>query len=207
MTEITHASYLHGRTLVHDAANISKVEELYYDKQSPRPARSLGNRGRAKKTLPPKKRLVPLPNATRGGEELRLTRLAHDRVHEPHIEHAATARRRAELFADAMVVLQARYADCDLRLEDVARQVATSARQLQRVFVEVAHSTFRDELTGVRMRAAERLLAETALPIKAIALRVGYRHAAHFAKAFRRHHALAPTAFRRATASAADALP
>ena len=141
VTELTHASYLHGRPLVHD------------------------------------------------------------------IEHAATARRRAELFADAMVVLQARYADCDLRLEDVARQVATSARQLQRVFVEVAHSTFRDELTAVRMCAAERLLAETALPIKAIALRVGYRHAAHFAKAFRRHHALAPTAFRRATASAADALP
>jgi AraC-like DNA-binding protein len=80
---------------------------------------------------------------------------------------------------------------------DAARQRATSKRQLQRVFAELAGSAFRDELAAVRMQHAARLLQTTELPVGDVARQVGYRQAAQFAKAFRRHHDASPSVFRR----------
>jgi AraC family transcriptional regulator, regulatory protein of adaptative response / methylphosphotriester-DNA alkyltransferase methyltransferase len=116
----------------------------------------------------------------------------------PRAQRPATPGRRGALLADATLAIEARHAEPDLALSDVARQIATSERQLQRVFAELAHSAFRDEVAAVRMQHAAALLQTTDLPVGDIARRVGYRQAAQFAKAFRRHHALSPTAFRRA---------
>jgi AraC family transcriptional regulator, regulatory protein of adaptative response / methylphosphotriester-DNA alkyltransferase methyltransferase len=108
-----------------------------------------------------------------------------------------TTRRRSALLAHATVAIEARYADPDLGLEHVARRVATSSRQLQRVFAELAGTTFRAELNAVRMQHAAELLQATDLPVGAIARRVGHRQPAQFAHAFRRHHGIAPTELRR----------
>ena len=64
------------------------------------------------------------------------------------------------------------------------------------MFAELGRTSFRDELTAVRMQHAAELLYAPGLPIGSIARRVGYRQAAQFAKAFRRHHGQSPTAFR-----------
>jgi len=83
----------------------------------------------------------------------------------------------------------------EIQVDDVAREIATSRRQLQRVFEEVGETTFREELTRIRMvRAAE--LLDTPLAIRDIAHRVGYRQPAQFAKAFRRVHGVTPSAYR-----------
>jgi AraC-like DNA-binding protein/anti-anti-sigma regulatory factor len=116
-----------------------------------------------------------------------------------------TPQRRSRLLAEATVAIEAHYADPDLGLDQVARRIATSSRQLQRVFSELAGTTFRAELSAVRMQHAAELLQTTSLPVGAIARRVGHRQPAHFANAFRRHHGLSPTAFRRATRAAARA--
>ena len=116
----------------------------------------------------------------------------------PRAQRPATPGRRGALLADATLAIEARYADPDLALSDVARQIATSERQLQRVFAELAGSAFRDEVAAVRMQHAAALLQATDLPVGDIARRVGYRQAAQFAKAFRRHHGVSPTGFRRA---------
>jgi AraC family transcriptional regulator, regulatory protein of adaptative response / methylphosphotriester-DNA alkyltransferase methyltransferase len=113
-------------------------------------------------------------------------------------QHAATPRRRGALLAEATLAIEARFAEPDLALGDVAREIATSKRQLQRVFAELAGSAFRDELAAVRMQHAARLLQTTELPVGDVALQVGYRQAAQFAKAFRRHHDASPSVFRRA---------
>ena len=110
-------------------------------------------------------------------------------------ERPSTARRRT-LLVEATVVMEARYADPDLSGEQVARRIATSVRQLQRVFAELADTTFRDELNAVRMQHAATLMLTTDLPVREIATRVGHRQPSHFAKAFRRHHGLPPSAFR-----------
>jgi AraC family transcriptional regulator, regulatory protein of adaptative response / methylphosphotriester-DNA alkyltransferase methyltransferase len=48
----------------------------------------------------------------------------------------------------------------------------------------------------VRMERAAELLARRGLTVREVAHRVGYRQPAQFAKAFRRHKGLAPSAFR-----------
>jgi AraC-like DNA-binding protein len=107
---------------------------------------------------------------------------------------AGTSRRRAALLAEAIVAIEERYAEPDLALRDIARQIATSQRQLQRVFAQLAGSAFRDEVTAVRMRHGARLLHDTHMTVGEIARHVGYRQASQFTKAFRRFHGVTPTA-------------
>jgi AraC family transcriptional regulator of adaptative response / methylphosphotriester-DNA alkyltransferase methyltransferase len=114
-------------------------------------------------------------------------------------QRMATPGRRATLLAEATVVIERRHGDPTLSLEGVAREIATSSRQLQRVFSELAGSAFRDELAAVRMQHGATLLVTTDLPVAEVARRVGYRQAAQFAKAFRRHHGVSPSGLRRAS--------
>jgi transcriptional regulator GlxA family with amidase domain len=107
----------------------------------------------------------------------------------------ATVHFRTALFRDALAIVEAEYAE-DLSLDDIARRVATSRRQLQRAYAEIGHTTFRHHLTGVRMEHAADLLGERALTVREVAHRVGYRQPAQFAKAFRRHIGVGPSEYR-----------
>jgi AraC family transcriptional regulator, regulatory protein of adaptative response / methylphosphotriester-DNA alkyltransferase methyltransferase len=111
------------------------------------------------------------------------------------IQRPNTVRHRTSLFHDAVEIVEAEYA-ADLSLDDIARRVASSRRQLQRSYAEIGHTTFREHLTRVRMERAAELLARRGLTVREVARRVGYRQPAQFAKAFRRHQGLAPSAFR-----------
>jgi anti-anti-sigma factor len=114
----------------------------------------------------------------------------------PRGKRAPARERRGVLLAEATLAIEASYADPDVTLHQIARRIATSSRQLQRVFAE-ADTTFRAELTAVRMQHAADLLQTSELPVAVIARRVGHRQPAHFTNAFRRHHGLSPTALRR----------
>jgi AraC family transcriptional regulator, regulatory protein of adaptative response / methylphosphotriester-DNA alkyltransferase methyltransferase len=108
----------------------------------------------------------------------------------------STVSRRSELYRDAVTVIERRYSEEDLSLHTVARTIATSRRQLQRAFAETGGTSFRRELQRVRMLRAAELLREGSLSVQAVAGAVGYRQAAQFAKAFRRHYGAPPSAFR-----------
>ena len=107
----------------------------------------------------------------------------------------ATALRRRAIFLEATVIIDAEYRK-KLQLDDVARRVATSRRQLQRAFAEAGETSFRAYLQKVRMERAAELLLEGTAPVNQVANEVGYRQPAQFAKAFRRHHGDAPSSFR-----------
>ncbi|MEA2191712.1 MAG: AraC family transcriptional regulator [Solirubrobacteraceae bacterium] len=111
------------------------------------------------------------------------------------VQRPATVRHRTSLFRDAVAIVEAEFGS-DLSLDDIARRVASSRRQLQRSYAEIGKTTFREHLTGVRMDRAAELLAARGMTVREVAHRVGYRQPAQFAKAFRRHHGLAPSAFR-----------
>jgi transcriptional regulator GlxA family with amidase domain len=111
------------------------------------------------------------------------------------VQRPATIRLRTSLFEDAVAIVEAEFAD-DLSLDDIARRVASSRRQLQRAYAEIGRTTFREHLTAVRMERAADLLRSRGLTVREVANRVGYRQPAQFAKAFRRHHGLAPSDFR-----------
>ena len=106
-----------------------------------------------------------------------------------------TIRHRRSLFEDAVRIVEAEFAS-ELSLDDVARRIASSRRQLQRAYAEIGRTTFREHLTRVRMERAAGLLATRRLTVREVARRVGYRQPAQFAKAFRRHRGLAPSAYR-----------
>jgi AraC family transcriptional regulator of adaptative response / methylphosphotriester-DNA alkyltransferase methyltransferase len=110
----------------------------------------------------------------------------------------STIRFRRTLFEEATEIMRAEYGS-DLRVDNVARRIATSRRQLQRAFLETAGTTFREHLCAVRMEAAAALLRRPELTVGTVAHRVGYRQQAHFAKAFRRHTGLAPSDYRTTT--------
>lgn len=114
----------------------------------------------------------------------------------------ATLFRRRALFDEALAVIEQDYADENLSLGAVARSIATSRRQLQRVFGE-RNTSFRAELQRVRMTKASELLHENETPVSAVARSVGYRQPAQFSKAFRRHHGCAPSEMRGVTESVA----
>jgi AraC-like DNA-binding protein len=117
-------------------------------------------------------------------------RIPTDAMHRP-----ATIRLRTSLFEDAVAIVENEYAS-DLSLDDIARRVASSRRQLQRAYSEIGETTFREHLTAVRMERAADLLRIRGLTVRDVAHRVGYRQPAQFAKAFRRHHGIAPSDFR-----------
>jgi AraC family transcriptional regulator of adaptative response / methylphosphotriester-DNA alkyltransferase methyltransferase len=107
----------------------------------------------------------------------------------------ATVQRRHELFVDAKSIIEAEY-EAKLTLDDVARRVATSRRQLQRAFAEAGETSFRTYLQRIRMGRAADLLRTGDAPVNQVASAVGYRQPAQFAKAFRRHHGTPPSTFR-----------
>lgn len=107
----------------------------------------------------------------------------------------ATRDRRRGVYEEAVQIIERDYASA-LDLDALARQIATSRRQLQRVFAEVGETSFRAYLAKVRMRHAARLLVESATPVREVAQSVGYRQPAQFAKAFRRHHGTSPSRLR-----------
>jgi AraC family transcriptional regulator, regulatory protein of adaptative response / methylphosphotriester-DNA alkyltransferase methyltransferase len=107
----------------------------------------------------------------------------------------STKQRRRTLFEDALGAIARDFGDENLSLARVAHSIATSRRQLQRVFAEQGTS-FRHELQRVRMSHAAEMLSAGRLPVASVARAVGYRQAAQFSKAFRRHHGHPPSVAR-----------
>jgi AraC family transcriptional regulator, regulatory protein of adaptative response / methylphosphotriester-DNA alkyltransferase methyltransferase len=111
------------------------------------------------------------------------------------MQRTSTTHTRATLPRDAIALMETEYAH-DLTLDDVARRIATSPRQLQRCFDEHSDAPFRQYLARIRMQRAAALLAATSMAVSAIATRVGYRQPGQFTKAFTRLHGIPPTHYR-----------
>jgi AraC family transcriptional regulator of adaptative response / methylphosphotriester-DNA alkyltransferase methyltransferase len=111
------------------------------------------------------------------------------------MQRPATVRHRTSLFQEATAIVEREFAS-DLSLDDIARRVASSRRQLQRAYAEIGSTTFREHLTAVRMERAAEMLRVRGLTVREVAHRCGYRQPAQFAKAFRRHHGSSPSTFR-----------
>ena len=111
------------------------------------------------------------------------------------MQRPATVNLRTSLYEDATAIVEAEYQH-DLALDDIARRVASSRRQLQRAFAEIGNTTFREHLTAVRMDRAAEMLAAGNGTVRDVAHRVGYRQPAQFAKAFRKRHGVTPSRYR-----------
>lgn len=82
-------------------------------------------------------------------------------------------------------------------LETLARRAALGRATFSARFREVVGETPHGYLTRWRMQGARRLLAESHLPLAAIASEVGYDSAASFSRAFKKEVGTSPGAYRR----------
>lgn len=115
-----------------------------------------------------------------------------------------TAASRRRLYLLTRVVIKRHYRH-DLTLAAVAEGLASSPRQLQRAYEQFGETTFREDLLARRMAvAAELLIEQRSIPVADVARLVGYRHAPHFARAFRRRYGISPARFRAATRQAEE---
>jgi AraC-like DNA-binding protein len=112
---------------------------------------------------------------------------------------------RVAIYEEAVAIAAAELA-APITLEQVARRLATSPRQVQRAFTDVGGMGFREHLRRLRMAQAVELLSSTDLPVKEVAHRVGYRDHSQFSKSFKRTYGFSPI-HARARAGQVDALP
>jgi LacI family transcriptional regulator len=83
-----------------------------------------------------------------------------------------------------------------LDVAKVVKAVAISRRSLEMKFRKLLRRSAATEIWRVRVEKAKVLLRETDFSIRAVALRSGFRHPAHFSILFRRHSGMTPTQFR-----------
>lgn len=79
-----------------------------------------------------------------------------------------------------------RYAE-DVSLSDLAAELHLSERQTERLVAKHTGGSFRDGLSGARVRVAAQLLSESDMSLGEISAYVGYRSYAGFWKAMRKH--------------------
>ena len=108
---------------------------------------------------------------------------------------ATTIRERRRTYRLARFAVLHRY-HTHLTLQEVARTVAASPRSVQRAYAQFGTMSFHEELVARRLDAATRLLSDTPMAVAEVAQRVGYRQPPHFARMFRRHYGIAPSAYR-----------
>lgn len=109
---------------------------------------------------------------------------------------ADTVEARQRLYLQARLVV-ARHYRRRLTLRVVADALASSPRQLQRVYEQFGVEGFYEDLLRRRMDAAAVLLIEQpAIAVADVARLVGYRQPSYFARAFRSRYGLAPAGFR-----------
>jgi AraC family transcriptional regulator of adaptative response / methylphosphotriester-DNA alkyltransferase methyltransferase len=108
---------------------------------------------------------------------------------------ASTIDGRQRLYLLARVVIARHYRQ-PLTIEQVARALSSSPRQIQRVFDQFGEISFHEDLVCRRMSAAADLLAEQSIPVRDVARLVGYRQPSHFARVFRARYGVSPARFR-----------
>jgi two-component system response regulator YesN len=88
------------------------------------------------------------------------------------------------------------FANPDLSLHEVAAHVNVSASHFSAVFSRETGETFKEYLTGVRIKKAKELLKTTSLKTFEIAYQVGYKDPHYFSAVFKKQTGLSPSEFR-----------
>ncbi|MBV4461416.1 GlxA family transcriptional regulator [Pseudomonas sp. COR58] len=86
--------------------------------------------------------------------------------------------------------------DGDLAIADLAKAANMSARTFSRVFAREAQVTPAEFVERARVDAARVMLESTALPLKTVAYRCGFRDAQHMRNVFNRRLGVTPLQFR-----------
>ncbi|MFM8413914.1 MAG: substrate-binding domain-containing protein, partial [Planctomycetota bacterium] len=83
-----------------------------------------------------------------------------------------------------------------INVADVIRHAGLSRTLLERRMRQTIGRTPGEEITRLRFARVRQLLAETDLPLAAIAVRCGFEHPQYMAEAFKKHFGMTPGSYR-----------
>lgn len=115
------------------------------------------------------------------------------------LKHSIASDRQSsynKLVEEAKEYILANYGDHDLSIAKVCRHLHISAGYFSNIFKKETKTTFVSYLLGVRMEAAQRLLAATDLKAFEIAERVGFSDPNYFSFCFRKKFGISPKEYR-----------
>jgi two-component system response regulator YesN len=102
----------------------------------------------------------------------------------------------AEMIHQAKEYIDAHYSDPDLSLGEVAFHVNLSPSHFSAVFSRETGETFKEYLTGIRIKKAKELLRTTTLKTFEISYQIGYNDPHYFSQVFKKNTNLSPKKFR-----------
>lgn len=104
-----------------------------------------------------------------------------------HLRHPGLAR--------ALAYMSSKFAE-PVDLLRVSRAAGMSPRSLQNAFRKVLRSTFSQEMTRIRLERARGRLVATEETLEAVAARVGFPHASHLCRVFKKRYGITPARYR-----------
>jgi DNA-binding NarL/FixJ family response regulator/AraC-like DNA-binding protein len=118
----------------------------------------------------------------------------------PAAMYAALARGRStpsRLVEQARRRIRESYADLQLQLRTLSRELGVTPNHLSAQFVRETGRSFREYLSFVRIEAAKRLLASSTLKVWEVAEQVGFLNVEHFSRVFKKLTGVPPHLFTR----------
>lgn len=112
-----------------------------------------------------------------------------------HEKEPANGEEKIDSLALAMFYLMVHY-DQPFHLATLAKLAGTNPARLEAAFKSAYGMSAARFLQKIRMENAKVYLRETGMPVREIALRLGFSNAAHFSAAFRSYTGYAPTVYK-----------
>lgn len=106
------------------------------------------------------------------------------------------AHARTDIIEQALRYIEENYHHSDLRLEDVAAYVDRSPAYFSSLLTKRHGQSFRQLLSSVRIKEAQRLLLDTKMSVQEIAEKTGFMNANYFSKIFKEKTGCTPRLFR-----------
>ncbi|WP_159882137.1 helix-turn-helix domain-containing protein [Paenibacillus puerhi] len=107
------------------------------------------------------------------------------------------SRSHYKLISEVKVYIDTEYANPDLSLNQLCEKFGLNGKYVSRLFKETFGEKLVDYLVGVRIAQSRRLLEETSLSLKQIALEVGYLHDISYIRAFKKVMGTTPGDYRK----------
>jgi two-component system response regulator YesN len=101
-----------------------------------------------------------------------------------------------EMIRQAKAYIDAHYSDPNISLSEIAAYVNLSPSHFSSVFSHETGETFKEYLTGIRIKKAKELLRTTALKTFEISYQIGYNDPHYFSHVFKKNTNVSPKNFR-----------
>lgn len=120
------------------------------------------------------------------------------RCYDEAISHFTEAResRTHQIAMKTKELIESRYTDSNLTVEQMARRQGVNQTYLRSMFKEETGMTISEYLLKVRMEKTVELLKEGGINLTSIAESVGYGSASYLSKCFKKYYGQSPSAFR-----------